>query len=263
MTAPDPETGSDPAAEGLTDDAFLGGRLRILQPRAGYRAGVDPVLLAAAVPARPEDTVLELGCGAGVAALCLGARVRGLRIAGVELQPAPAALARRNALRNGQAIEVVEADLRALPPGLRQRSFDHVLANPPYFDRRAGTAAADPGRDLALGGETPLADWIDAAARRLAPKGSFTMIQRIERLPEALAVAATRLGSVTVLPLAARPGRAAHLFILQARKGGRAPFRLAAPLLLHEGARHLRDGDDYTPGVTAILRDAAELGMSR
>ncbi len=263
MTAPDPEDDTDAAAQGLTDDAFLGGRLRVLQPRAGYRAGVDPVLLAAAVPAKPQETVLELGCGAGVAALCLGARVGGLRITGLELQPAYAALARRNARRNGQAIEVVEADLRALPPGLRQRSFDHVLANPPYFDRRAGTPAADPGRDLALGGDTPLADWIEAAARRLAPKGSFTMIQRIERLPEALAATAAQLGSVTVLPLAARPGRAAHLFILQARKGGRAPFRLAAPLLLHDGTRHLRDGADYTPGVAAVLRDAAGLGIDR
>ena len=81
----------------LSTDAFLGGRLSIMQPIRGYRAAADPVLLAAAVPARAGDAVLELGCGAGVASLCLGQRVPGLIQFGLELQPAYAALARRNA----------------------------------------------------------------------------------------------------------------------------------------------------------------------
>lgn len=261
-SAPEAGAAAFPEAE-LTRDAFLGGRLRLLQPRRGYRAGIDPVLLAAAVPASPGEAVLELGCGAGVAVLCLGARVPGLRLAGVELQPAYADLARRNAALNALALEVVEADLRALPPDLRQRSFDHVLANPPYFDRRASTRAADPGRDMALGGDTPLADWIEAAARRLVPGGTLTLSLRIERLPETLAAIPPRLGSVSVLPLAARTGRAAHLFLLQAKKGGRAAFRLCAPLVLHAGPAHLRDGEDYAPEAARILRDASALSIGR
>lgn len=233
----------------------------MLQPRTGYRAGIDPVLLAASVAATPGQSVLELGCGAGVAILCLGARIPGLHLTGVEVQAAYADLARRNAALNAQTLDVVQADLRALPAALRQRSFDHIIANPPYYDRDHGTASQDAGRDMALGGQTPLKDWIDAAARRLAPRGYLTMIQRAARLPQLLCALQGGLGSVVVLPIAGRAGRPAHLVIVQARKGGRAAFRLCAPLILHEGATHHHDGDSYTPRITAILRSAADLSF--
>ncbi len=246
-------------SEALTCDEFLGGRIHLWQPREGYRAGVDPVLLAAAVPAVAGQDVLELGCGAGAAILCLGARVEGLNLTGVELQTDYAALARRNADENGLVLEVFEADLRALPADLRQRHWHHILMNPPYFDRGASTASADGGRDLALGGNTPLADWIDVAARRLRPKGTLTMIQRIERLPEALAACEGRIGSIIVRSLSPRENRAPKLFLLQARKGGRAGFHLAPPLVLHAGPTHVKDRDDYTAEARAILRDGKPL----
>lgn len=245
--------------EALTRDAFLGGLVQIWQPRRGYRAGIDPVLLAAAVPAVAGQTVLELGCGVGVAALCLSARVPGLRLQGVEIQDDYAALARRNALENTAPLTVTLADLRALPDELRMQSFDHVIMNPPYFDRTVGTASDDPGRDIALGGDTALADWLDVAARRLGPKGVLTLIQRMDRLPEVLGGVQGRLGSIVVLPLAARDGVSAEMFILQARKSGRAPFRFAPQLLLHNGIELTRDGKKYSPIVTEILRNGAAL----
>ncbi|MDK3016968.1 tRNA1(Val) (adenine(37)-N6)-methyltransferase [Pseudodonghicola flavimaris] len=244
----------------LSRDGFLGGRLRLWQPRRGYRAGVDPVLLAAAVPARAGQSVLELGCGAGAAILCLAARVPGLEATGVELQPGYAALARRNAADNDLGLEVICADLAALPAELRRRQVDHVIANPPYYRAGAHTRAADSGRAVALGeAETPLALWLEVAARRLAPRGMLHMIQRTERLPEILAACAGRLGSLEVLPLAARAGRAPDLVILRARKGGRAAFRLHAPLLLHQGACHGQDREDYAPEIAAVLRHGAAL----
>lgn len=247
------------APEELTTDAFLGGRLTLRQPRAGYRAGVDPVLLAAAVPARAGEAVLELGCGAGVAALCLGRRVPGVGLVGLELQADYAALARENAALNGIAMEVVEGDLARMPASLRARSFDHVMANPPYFRRETGTRAADAGREAALGEGTPLAAWIEAGLRRLRPGGRFTLIQRAERLADLLAAFAGRRAALSVLPLAPRQGREATLVLLAAVKGGRAPFRLLAPVILHEGPAHLRDGEDYAAPVHAVLRDAAAL----
>ncbi|GGH35264.1 tRNA1(Val) A37 N6-methylase TrmN6 [Cribrihabitans marinus] len=243
----------------LSCDAFLGGRLHLWQPRHGYRAGVDPVFLAAAVPARGGQSVLDLGCGAGAAGLCLGARVPSLRLTGLELQPDYAALARRNGDRNGLDFEVVEADLAQLPADLRQRQFDHVIANPPYYRAGAHSPARDSGRRIALGGETALETWIEVAARRLAPRGVLNMIQRADRLPEMLTACAARLGSLEVLPLAPRAGRGAELVILRARKGGRAAFRLHPPLVLHEGVRHTRDGESYRAEITAVLRAAAPL----
>lgn len=247
------------AEEDLTRDGFLGGRLTLRQPRGGYRAGVDPVLLAAAVPARPGQSVLELGCGAGAAILSLGARVPDLALTGVELQPGYADLARRNAAANGLTLELHCADLAALPAALRQRAFDHVIANPPYFRAGAHVAATDGGRAVAMGEATPLADWIASAARRLRPRGYLHMIQRADRLPEMLAGCTGRLGAAEVLPLAARAGRAPDLVILRARKGGRAAFRLHAPLILHEGARHLRDCESYRIEIAQVLRDGAAL----
>jgi len=240
---------------GLTCDAFLGGNLRIWQPRSGYRAGVDPVFLAAAVGAVPGQSVLELGCGAGVATLCLQWRVGGLDVAGLELQSGYAGLARRNAVENKLTFEVVEGDLQTMPTALRARSFDHVIANPPYFDRNAGTSAGDAGREAARREAAPLAAWVDAATRRLAPKGWLTIIQRADRLPDLLRACDARVGDLRVLPLAPRQGRAAELVILRARKGARGPFRLLPPVILHDGAAHDGDRESYSSQIGGILRD--------
>lgn len=243
--------------EALTTDRFLGGRLSVFQPRDGYRAGVDPVFLAAAVPANAGETVLELGCGAGVASLCLAKRVTDLGLTGVELQDSYAALARRNAAENGIPMEVVTADLAALPAKLRARDFDHVIANPPYFPPGHGTPAQDAGRQTALAEATPLSTWIDIATKRLRPGGRLTLIQRTERLPDLLRATDTRLGSIELRPLAPREGRPARLILFSAIKGGRAPFTLHAPIVLHDGPQHARDGDDYTALARRVLRDGA------
>jgi tRNA1(Val) A37 N6-methylase TrmN6 len=247
----------------LTRDTFLGGRVVLWQPGRGYRAGSDPVLLAASVTAAPGERVLDLGCGAGAAVLCLGARVGGLDLHGLELQPGYAALARRNADETGLALSVHEGDVRQLPAALRALRFDHVMMNPPYLDRAEGTGSADAGRDLALSGEAPIGSWLDAAKRRLVPGGRLWMVQRMPRLPQVLAAIDSRLGAVTVLPLAARAGRAADLFLLGARKGDKSPFRLLSPLWLHAGDRHGRDAPDFRPEIAAVLREGAALAWPR
>lgn len=246
-------------APGLTRDGFLGGRVQVWQPAKGYRAATDPVFLAAACPARPGETVLELGCGAGVASLCLAARVGGLHLTAVERNTDYAALARRNAVENGADMEVFDADLAALPADLRTRSFDHVIANPPYFTAGTGTAAADFGRERANREDTPLAVWIDTARARLKPGGWLTLIHMAERLPDLLAVAQGGFGAISVLPLAARHGRPAKRILIRARKGAAAPFSLLPPFVIHAAGRHERDGEDLSPEACGVLRDAAAI----
>ena len=237
----------------LTYDAFLGGKLHLWQPRRGYRAGVDPVLLAASVEAKAGQSVLDLGCGVGTEALCLSARVPGLKVLGIERQSLYAELAIRNGL------DVVRADLTKLPAKINQLRFDHVLANPPYFDRREGDAAADPGREGALGIDTPLKEWVGTAAHHLRHKGYLYMIHRVERLPDILAAAMGQLGSIEIWPLCPRAGKAAELLIFRARKNGKAKFRLQAPLILHTGTAHVVDGDSYRPEIQAVLREGMGL----
>lgn len=243
----------------LTQDAFLNGRVMVWQPRIGYRAATDPVFLAASVPARTGERVLELGCGVGVASLCLHARVAGLSLTGVELQPDYAALARRNAAQNGATMQVIEADLTRLPADLRARSFDHVIANPPYYAAH-GPEAQDKGRDRALREETPLAEWIDTALRRCRDGGYVSFIHLTERLPDLLAGFSPR-ASCVVLPLAARAQRPARRVIVQARKGGRAPFTLLPPLVIHQGDSHPGDGEYFSDAVRALMRDTGGLDL--
>ena len=139
-----------------------------------------------------------------------------------------------------------------MPQALR-RDFDHVIANPPYYPR-GGTPSPDSGRARALSVDTPLADWVAAAARRLAPGGWLTLICGADGLPQVLGALAPKLGSAVVLPLAAREGRPALRVVLRARKGGRAGFRLLSPLVLHKGPVHDGDRESYTARAEEILR---------
>lgn len=243
----------------LTCDSFLGGALRIWQPRGGYRAGVDPVLLAASIPARQNQSILDLGCGAFVAGLCLARRVPGLDLTGLERHPDYAALAERNAADNDIHATVMTGDLAEIPAALRDRQFDHVIANPPYLDRTRGKSAENALRETALGEETSLEVWVKQAAKRTRPGGLVTMIQRADRLPELISAAQMHLGSLEVLPLLPRQGRNARLILLRGKAGGRTAFRLHAGIVMHQGASHQRDGEDYTPQIARILRKSGEL----
>lgn len=239
--------------EALTRDGFLGGRLRLRQPRAGYRAAADPVFLAAFCPARPGERVLDLGCGAGAAALCLGARVAGLELHGLEIQPAYAALARRNAAENGIALAVHEGDLAAMPAALRALDFDQVIANPPFHG--AGSAPPDPGRAAAHVEAAPVGAWVEAGLRRLRPGGWLSLVHRPARLGAVLAALEGRAGAVAVLPLAPRRGRPAVRVLVRARKGARGPLVLHPPFTLHRGRAHILDADTYTRDARGVLRD--------
>jgi len=240
----------------VSDDAFLDGRLRLLQPETGVRSGSDAVLLAAAVPAKAGESALELGCGAGAAILCLAARVPGLAACGLELQPGLAVLARDNAARNGLALDVVEGDVATPPPALKRRLFDHVLLNPPFFEPARSSAAPEAGRRLGrTEGAGGLELWLACALRRCRPGGSVTVIHRAGRLPELLAGLAAGAGALAVCPLWPAAGRPSKGVIVRGVKSAGGPLVLAPGLVLHEA-----DGR-YTRAAEAVLRDGGPLAF--
>lgn len=245
--------------EDLTQDDFLGGAVRLWQPKKGYRAGADPVLLAASVPAEAGDTVLELGCGGGAALACLGVRVPGIEATGIEMQPAYAALAQRNLIEAGVSGTIHCADLTALPNEVKSRRFAHVIANPPYFEDLRAVAPSAPDRAVARSGELPLAKWVSVASKRLTPGGMATFIQRIDRLPELMSAFHAHLGALELWPIQPRVHRPARLFLLRGRKTARAAFIQHPSLVLHCGDSHEKDGDSYTDLVSNVLRSAQPL----
>jgi tRNA1(Val) A37 N6-methylase TrmN6 len=255
----------DALPDAVSDDAFLDGRLHILQPRTGYRAGIDGVLLAASLEAGPGDAALDVGCGVGVVGLCAARRLPGIRVAMVERDPGLSALARRNVERNGlgERVRVFEADvsqpLRASPElAACAESFDHVLANPPFFTEGRGTASGDPVKARANAMPPGALDrWLRFMASMARPGGSLTMIHRPEALAEVLSALAGRFGGTLVLPLHARAGEAAGRVLVRAFKGSGAPLQLLPGLVLHSA------GSRFRPEIAAVLRDGASLPLSR
>jgi tRNA1(Val) A37 N6-methylase TrmN6 len=231
---------------------LLGGRVRHAQPADGHRTGLEPVLLAAAIPARGGERVLEGGTGSAAALLCLAARVPHLTGIGVERDPVMAATARANLATNGcDGIAVLCADLadaRPAPP------FDHAFANPPWHDP-TGTASPSPRREAARRGTPGLfAHWARLLAAPLRPRGTLTLVVAAATLPACLsAFDAAGCGSAAVFPLWPKPGREARLVLVRGIKGGRGPCRVLAGLLLHRA-----DGG-FTTAADAILRDGAAL----
>jgi len=238
-----------------TDGGLLDGRVRYAQPAEGFRSGIEPVLLAAAIPARAGDRVLEGGSGAGAGLLCLAARVAGIVGLGIERDPSLAALAQRNATANGQAnLTFLAASVEAIP---ESGPFNHAFANPPYH---LAVGTPSPLRDRADAKHAPadlLATWATSLARHLRPRGTLTLIASAADLPACLAaLAAARCGSGALFPLWPRQGRPAKLALLQGVKGGRGSFRVLPGLVLH------RDGSAYTPEAEAVLRNASALPIS-
>ena len=239
---------------GTTVDGFLGGRVSAQQPHMGFRSGLDAVILAASVPAHEGDHALELGCGAGIASLCLAARVTGCAITGVDSEAGLVALAAANAAVNGlgDRLSFVAGDALALSRELR-RDFDHVFLNPPFHDS-AGQRPLDRERAVALHDEGKLSDWVSAAQRRVRSGGSLTVIVRTDRLPEVLRTLPDR--GLVLFPLWPRDHEPARRVVVQARKDARAPLQLLPGLVLHAS-----DGC-YTPAAEAVLKEGAALALA-
>lgn len=234
----------------MSAERFLNGRVIARQPEKGFRAGLDAVMLAAAVP--EGRTALELGAGAGTASLCLAARLKDIAVTGLEVDPDLVQLANENAAANGMASRVrfAAVNIFALPLEFK-RGYDCVFLNPPFHGE--GQSPPDPDRARALMDQGSLPAWLEAGMKRVDSGGSLTAILRADRLNEALA--ALPLSGITVLPLWPRRGEPASRVLILARKGSRAPFRLLPGLVLHEGT------GGYTSEADAILRGESPLAL--
>jgi len=238
------------AAALLTDGALLGGQVKFRQPARGYRVAIDPILLAAATPAEAGDRVLDLGAGAGAAALCLANRVPDCRIDCLEAQQSVARVAAENVSANSldSRIVVHVGDLRRPPPDLPRNGFDIVMTNPPYHAGPGTDPSPDAAKRKATVDELGLELWIEAALRFLKPRGRLAVVLRADRYDELITALAGRCGEATILPFWPRAGEAARRVVVRARKAVRSPGQILPGLVLHEP-----DGK-FTAEAEAVLR---------
>lgn len=245
-----------------TLDGFLGGQVRALQPAKGYRSGADAVLLAAAVAVRDGEKCLELGCGVGVASLCLAKRLElegiGFSITGVDIQPDLIRLARENADMNGfsDRLDFTVQDIAesfSAWEGFSPAAYHHVFANPPYFE--AGESFGPPGESKARArvfADTDLQSWLKRAASCLGAGGGLTVVFRADALDRLLAALPPQFGSPVILPVSAAADAPAGRVIVRARRDAKGKPTLLPPLVMH-------DEEAYSEEVEGILRQGAGL----
>jgi tRNA1(Val) A37 N6-methylase TrmN6 len=245
----------------ITEDAFLGGQLRLKQKRSGHRAGHDAILLAAATEAHPGDRVVDFGAGVGAAGLALARRVPGVGLSLVEIDPELAELARGNAAANAIAAETIVLDVTAgadafASNGLSPDSVDVVLMNPPFNDSVRHRGSPDRLRHTAhVATEATLHAWVHAARRILRSNGVLTLIWRADGLADVLAALSRGFGSLSILPVHGEAGRPAIRVLVRAVKGGRAPTRLLPGLMLNDETRVSKSE------MTEILQGRAALPL--
>ena len=251
------EAGGDTSADG-----FLDGRLSLLQPLQGARAGIDPVFLAASVAARSGERVLDVGAGVGVASLCLAARRPEARTWGLEAHGWLAQLLAQNIARNDLAGRVhgVQGDLfapmqRLQEKGLAAAGFDHVMTNPPFHVPGGGSPPVGALRALAHVNPAGLERWLGRCCAFLRPGGCLSVIYPAGKVDELLAAVGRRLGGVSLFFLWAGAERPASRVICRGHLGSRAPLQVLPGLVLHE-----EDGG-YTPQAQEVLRGGAAIAL--
>ena len=247
-------------SDAVTQNGFLGGRLSLLQPGKGHRAGSDALLLAAAAPAEISGSAVDVGAGVGAAGLALATRRPGLKFGLVENDPVLTALARKNLAANGLAergsvyeVDVLDRQNRGVC-GLADAAAGLVISNPPFLDPRRVRLSPDAGKRSAhaMPAGATLEAWIAACLALLAEGGLFIMIHRPDALAQMLAALERRSGDITLLPIHPHAGKPAIRILLRAKKGSRGPPTIAPPLILHEGERFTGDAEAIHRGETLI-----------
>lgn len=227
----------------VTHDAALGGRLRLTQPRRGHRFGHDAILLAAAVPAKSGDRVVEFGAGVGAAGLAVAVRVAGIDLTLLEIEPNLTALASANIVANGfsATARALTLDVTARSgfesAGLAPGSVDHVLMNPPFNDETLQQSPDLLRRTAHASSRDTLPHWVASAAHLLRPGGMLTLIWRAENWPDAEGALSSAFGAIVAVPIHSVDGELPIRVVGRAIKGAAGAPRMLEGFILNDRDR--------------------------
>lgn len=246
---------ADASADTTIDD-FLGGAIRLIQPRDGYRVSMDTVMLAATIPARAGETVLEGGVGSAGAALCLARRLPGVKVHGIDIQKSMIELARQNITCNDLSDFVSVSHQCVTDLSGPEATYDHVMVNPPYLAEGKAIRPPEHNKGLAhMDSVATLKDWIKFCIYRVKNRGTVSIVYRADRMDELIAHLYRRVGDLKILPLWPRIGTPAKRVLIQGRKGVRGTAKMLPGLALHG------EVDRYTAEAHRILWDGEPLSL--
>ncbi len=235
----------------VTTDNFLNGKVKLRQSVKGLRATSDAVLVAAAVKAKNNNSVLDVGAGNGVIGLCIAARVP-VQVTALEIQENLVQLIQENAALNDRKITVIRTDLFQRTDPLKGKQFHHVVTNPPFYDN-TGKSRSNQEQAKAYVSDFNLDKWLIYCLKHIRSKGTFTMIHRPEMLGEILMILEQKLGAIEIIPIYSKIGQPAKRIIIRGILGSNKPTTLCQGIVLHTQA------DKPTSSATKVLRNAQEL----
>lgn len=234
-----------------TVDTVFDGKITVVQRKNGYRFSIDALLLAHFAAPKKSDRVVDLGAGSGVIALMLAALHPAIEIHGVELQTAMADRARRSAAINGlqERVKIVAGDVREIEALFSSRTFDLVVANPPYRVAASGRINPDAEKRVARHEiQTKLQDFLRAAGYLLRRGGKIAMVYPATRLVDLLHdMREQRLEPKRMQLVHSFKGAEASLALVEGIREGRAELKLLPPLTIYDEKRN------YTPEARALL----------
>lgn len=227
-------------------DAFLGGKIKLKQKIHGLRATSDSVLVAAAVRAKPNESILDVGAGNGVIGLCVSARVP-IKLTALEIQEDLVSLIQENALLNDRKITVIRNDIFQAKDPLKGQLFNHVVTNPPFYDT-TGKTRQNEEQALAYTADFDLKKWLEYCLKHVKSKGTLTLIHRPECLPEFLQVLSKKLGDIQLIPILSKANTVAKRVIIRGVLGSAKPLTICPPLVMHTQT------EKTSPAANSILR---------
>lgn len=233
---------------------LFNGAVTVWQPLQGYRFAVDSLLLAAFTPANSKQTVLDLGIGVGAASLALAFQHSDIIVHGIDIQADVLEIARRNIEANHwpNRFELFGGNLKNRL--IKGHSYDHVIMNPPYFERHTYTNSLYQHKTISNGeGDTSLKDWISEGHRALKSRGYITIIHTARRLDHLLELLTFNFGGIEIFPILSKQGVPAKRILVRARKAVKSPLTLHSGLVLHN-----EDGS-FTSEALSIIQDGQKI----